>query len=533
MNLLFNNLYIFLFIILFILDIILQQVLKKQNIQDDISSLLLFNYLHKLKNHSITFSVFILLLYFSIVISPLLLLRVNRLGLVYDLPNVGEGTLDYKIYIPVIFMLLSFMWLLKIANFILYLYVIKMHFYLYYISEYYINNFTEYAFFKDPILDNFCKKIMIFCYRLYKTNRSFIKSYKFERKTQIILRKNPDNIKTKWLFYLYLRHYINKYMLLTLCMKNISDFFHFLSFYASRVMYYSSYSLLVITLGYDITHGVIQYTFYATLYLYITNIIKKIRKFYKEKDPLLDHQLGTYFYNNINAYHQVKVLLENHNISSKYPEIAFIFENKSEIIDYINSDFIVDYLRRPERTQGKKIIFNTCKRLNILFVLLIFNFYMLYHNKYILIVNNTSISLTFIISVYLGLMYYLHQKIPEEIENSWIEHKTPKRLFYILLLILSMFLGFIFLKNKFTLDPQDIIISFQDIISIKENFTLTDKLNYVRKYINYLKLEESLDKSILEKIQKDIIENNVITLKITFEELKEIIIKTYKQKKYT
>lgn len=535
MTLLFNNIYIYLFISLFVLDILLQIIIKKHTLQDDTSYLSLFKHLHKFKNHTISFSIFILLLYLSIVISPLLFIRIRRLGLVYDLPTLRDGIFDYKLYIPLIFILLSFIWILKITNYILYTYVLKLHFYLYYKSEYYIHTFTEYKFFKDPLLDDFCTRIMLFFYTLYKTNKKFIENYKFARKALLRVRKNPDDVKNKWFLYLYLRRYVNKYVLLKHLITYISLFFLHLSFYMTKFIYYLPYSLLFITLGYDITQGVITYTFYATLYLYITNLIKKVRKFYKEKDQLLDHKLATYFYNNVDAYNEFQVLLETPSKSSEpfldskypYPEIMSIFLMKKELIAYINSDFVVDYLRRPMQAQNIIIVNNIYKRLNILMVLIIFNIYMLYNNKYILIIYNIPISLSIISITLLGLMYYLHRQIPEETEDSWVEYTTPKRIFYILLVISILFFGFLFLKNKLTLDPQEIIISCQDVITIKENFTLTDKFNYLKKYITYLKTNDSWDTNILEKIQKDIIENNLITIDMMFDEIKDLITNLY------
>jgi len=534
MTLLFNNLYIFLFIILLIIYILLITLLKETPLNDDTSIVVFARYLKTLRNNNISFSVFILFVYLGIVISPLLLLRINRLGLVYDLPNMGEGNFNYKLYIPVIFAVLSFVLILKIVNFILYLYVIKIHFYLYYKSKYYDDKFTEYAFFKEELLRKYLFAITIFISNLIQNNNIFISRYKNAPNVYHNILYEHEHRKRKWLFYLYLRSYVHKYSTLKALLIYIHKIFSSLEFYTSRCLYYAPYSLLVITLGYDFTHGVIQYTFYATLYLYITNIIKKIRKFYKEKDQVLDHVLGVYFYSDVDVYNYFNYYLEKDDKVNmrKYgykPEIQDVFNNRIPLIDYITTDFVVEHVRRPDRAQGRKVIFNTCKRLNILFVLLLFNIYILYYNKYILVVNNTSISLTFISIIYLGLMYYLHRQIPEATEDSWIEHKTPKRLFYILLLILSMFLGFIFLKNKLTLYPQDIIISFQDIISIKENFNLMDKLNYAKKYINHLKLDETLDKHILDKIQKDIIENNLISIDMIFKDIKELIMNLYNQ----
>lgn len=535
MIMIFNNIYFYLFLALFLIYNVLKKTLKITLLsKDKFISQLEFNvYLDKyLRNNNIFFTYFILLIYFIIAILPFFILRINRLGTSYDIHYINLEQI-----IMLFFFLLSFIYIFKILNLIIYEYILKMHYYLHHKYIKYHDFVEDNIFLKKNILHEYCTEIFCFFYRLTETNKEFIHLYKnirdiYPRNEEIL-----KEFKTEWLYYLYLRYFVKKYFFIKIVIKILKAIFSFLSFHISRFIYYIPYSLLFLTLTFDIIYGKFYYIFYALLYLYITNIIKKIRKFYYDKDPVYDNILSNYFYNNQNEYYKLKNAIENNDFSEIFKlqisnnAISDYINNKEGLIEYINSDFKVYYVTDITRANNEKYIMNNYKRLHVIMLLAFFNFYMVYYNKYTLVFSNMQINLGIISIIILCLIYYIHRQIAQELPTHWIENRRAKMCFRIIIFFYIIASLYLFLKNKFDPNFIEIIFSYKDIFCIKENFTINEKYAYLKYYIEHLKKDANFDNQILDQILEKINNKNSLIYTKTLEDIRNIVHEIYNQTK--
>lgn len=262
-------------------------------------------------------------------------------------------------------------------------------------------------------------------------------------------------------------------------------------------------------------------------------LIKKIRKFYKEKDPVFDHMLATYFYSKEDLYQEFKLLVENEDVRSidhfkifkKAIEISSILSQKDDIINYINVDYKVYYVIDPIRVKNEKIIMGIYKRIHTLLLLAMLNIYIIYHNKYTLICDKVEINISIITVFLLCILYIIHRYIAKEALEQWVENIKMKLYFYILIISYIVIISYVFLKNKLDNDMVDIIVNIKDILKIRENFTLPEKYKYMRNYIELLKKNGSYDIKILLKYE----ENPPEVLQMTLEKFKISLHEIYQE----
>ena len=116
----------------------------------------------------------------------------------------------------------------------------------------------------------------------------------------------------------------------------------------------------------------------------MTNLIKKIRKFYYSKDPLLDHYITNHFYSKEIPYLKKRKMFEKTetfylNMFSLDNSSKKLVRNHSEIENYIINDFQVYYV--CERAEYVKHSFNYFKRIHIIFLFFCFNIFLILNPK--------------------------------------------------------------------------------------------------------------------------------------------------------
>ena len=160
MTLIYNNIYFNIFIVLFLIDLFILITNKKKVLKlkkTEVSDKDFVIYLHEnLKNNNILFSYFLVIIYILITILPFFILRVNGLGVSYDVIKITHISKE-KLYTLFCFILFV-IYLFKICNSIVYPYVIKIHLYLLY--KY--NNYYDYiynSFMTKNLLEDYFYKI--------------------------------------------------------------------------------------------------------------------------------------------------------------------------------------------------------------------------------------------------------------------------------------------------------------------------------------------------------------------------------------
>jgi hypothetical protein len=305
----------------------------------------------------------------------------------------------------------------------------------------------------------------------------------------------------------------------------------------SRFVYYLPHSLLVISIVYDLYHSTFQYMYYFLLLYFITNIIKKVRKFFYEKDCVYDDVINKYFYEDNVTYKKIhEMLLEKEDMISFYAsstdiinwKISRIMGNLEELVNYFKVGLKVYYIVDPERKNTEKHLLSKARRLNILFLLLIVNMFFIHAgNKYKITLSITEYEIqpiSFLIPIFI-ITVICDILILYDFENTMggKERKMIKNIFFVLTIMQTIIILYIMLKNHIILKPNEFIINYE-YIKIIENFTVEEKIAYIKRYIDILipdllKLEEY--KTMLKEKMITLIQNS--KSEVTLESLRNIV----------
>jgi hypothetical protein len=103
------------------------------------------------------------------------------------------------------------------------------------------------------------------------------------------------------------------------------------------------------------------------------------------------------------------------------------------------------------------------------------------------------------------------------------ERKMIKNIFFVLTIMQTIIILYIMLKNHIILKPNEFIINYE-YIKIIENFTVEEKIAYIKRYIDILipdllKLEEY--KTMLKEKMITLIQNS--KSEVTLESLRNIV----------
>lgn len=301
--------------------------------------------LDKYYTNNIFFVYFMTIFFFIFNTLIFILFRIQFLG-ISNIIDFSVNSLTIWHILNIILFILNITLYLKILNIIFYSYVIKLHFYLY--------QKNWYVAFNDFIRDHDMKLASLF--RAYS------------RYCNDILEHNT---------------FIKKYNSINYIFKRLRDQFFIISLYISRFLYYLPYLLVFIIVIYDLYHGCMYYTYYMLFVFLITNIIKKIRWFIYVKDVVYDTQISDYFYKNNDQYLTLrKNIKEKSDIFTlkfykHFEELNNILKSQEEIIEYFKDDFQVYYVLDKERQERNAILFSRAKRLHILLILIVGNFFAL------------------------------------------------------------------------------------------------------------------------------------------------------------
>lgn len=490
------NIIFYIFIFLFIFYIILIKNIRKPFIKNDYFIIEFIKELDFYYAHNKIFTFFAGILYFIFSILIFFILRIEMIGSSKNI-KIFAGFLQLKTISNLILFLFCVMLYLNILSILFYPYILRLH---YYLNQYnWYSSLNEWGLYHNMLISDLLGKIFFFLHV----------------KKKGLLNKKDNSFLIK-IFYKIMIKVINK-----------------LHTYMSRVVYYFPYSLVVIAFIIDLYNNMLYYIYYALLYFFITNFIKKIRKFYNENDYGYDSKITSYFYKNEipyeKAYNSITTS-DPRSFMSAYPvskQAGDIVSTREEIIYYFQNDRKVDYILDPDRKLASIQLFSKAKRINVLLLLFLANIYFVYnYKKYNIHLLNMGYEIQpiYLIIPLLLLTLIFEIKILYEIENALFhggEHKIYKIAFIFLVIIQAIFILYLILKNNLITYPTEIIFQC-DYITITETFTKDEKIKYTIRYIDILMSDSQ---NILQS--KILLKEKMITLieksDLTLEELRKIV----------
>lgn len=420
---------------------------------------------------------FMAFLYFFFNSIAFIILRYQVLGtpILVDF-SINKDNILYLIQFGVV--ILNINLYLKILNMVFYSYIIKLHFY-----------FCQFSW--------------------------YVSITDFQRENEMIFSNIIDVIEPTF----------------NIKQKNLRYILFKISLYISRFLSYIPSFLVLFSLIFDLYKGCLFYVFYMLLLYFISNLIKRIRRFIYVKDILYDNTICKYFYKNTLEYAKIrKFLQENPNISCDDiiklgEETAAIIYLRAELINYIKHDFHVYYTLDPDRIQADNLLNSRAKRLNILLLLVLANYYYFCNlGKYqIILCEKFQLDFIYISIILFILCCICDIKI---LSNNGIEYNENKKysyLFMFLFISQTIIILYIMLKNKITLFPDEFILDW-NYIKIIENYSIDEKMQYLEKYLNnfvYCQYENNLE--LWLNIKTTLIQNTPITEQITLKDIRNII----------
>lgn len=504
-------------------------------------------YLDNYYIRNIYYEIFIIIFYTFFSIGIFFIYRYNNLGLSINV-DLFFG-LDYNrdSLLTLLMFTLNIMYYLSILSRLFYIHVIKIHFYLY-----------QYEWYRDlcsKVKDNFLSfadkvlRIELYFYWSICDKKVLMKSLQSdksieERVNKMLNRKENDLINIYETARYKRWEYINNRKILYFCYKSIHYFLDKLP----NISYLLSYWIYIITflvLIYDIFNGTLYYIYYMLLVLLISNFIKKIRRFIYVTDPVCDDVISKYFYSKNMDYYIKR--LENATSREKYlkkrqdDETEALLWVQEELESYIKNDFTVDYAIRD--ALDEQYTYNGAKRLNIILVIILGIIYYIVSDKYVIQISEITINIGFLFMPFIILLYLLHKKIryvnkeikiPKETKISTSMFSLPsssedlryKWSFIILSALIIILMLYIMLKNKLTMEPNEIILNLKDYIIITEIFSINEKMQYLDHYIKYLKkisdFEQEHWEYLLNEIQSKLKIDTTISLKDIRDKIKLI-----------
>ena len=517
--------FVFLFLIYQIISYNLNTNLSKKV---SISELIEKLETYRIKN--IYYSFFILILYISFYLLLFLYFRISNLGSKMEVFVIYQISLNSITLLTIFFYFMSVSYYIMILNTLCYTQVIKLHFY------FFPNKIYEKILDVErlsPHIDTLLSNLMGFFYDKTVSKDLFIKLQPYDIITNEPIISSLNN--KIW-------HLVNYYKILFWLFKILTWILHKVSNGIVRFIYYLPYTILLILLVYEICEGVIFYTYYILLYIFILNIVRKVRYFLHVKDPLYDNQIHEYLYLDIISYEKIQHYLAQINgstiinIEKLREKLEGIIRFQEEIVDYIKHDYKVYYIIDPNRANNEKYLNNYYKRIHLIILMFLSIIYIHNVNKYSLIIVNNNINILLImIPLFITIILTFHRVLCEvknpTKNNFWTENNVFKFVFRILVIVFTIPILYIILKNKFTMIPNEIIFEIRDYVIIKESFSVEDKIRYVKQYMNYLQLITQITKEQLEYVIIEITESITNNKEILLEEIRtkiELLINSWK-----
>lgn len=507
----YNFKYFALLILLYLISLILKTLIKFPFVNKDmdlIDFLKVLNDNYYMKNK--LFVMFMLIFYFISSSAIFIFLRMQYLSMttVIDINVLSSLNL---INLFLLFAIIYYY--LKILHIVFYPYVLKMHFYLYQFESY--DNFREWFSDNYELISTRFFTIFQFFYRITEQKREIIESYRrFSRYDK------KETFKCYYLNILYLNKIARKNKLFKNIVKTNSKLFSFLGKYTSKFLYYIPHTILVLTLFYDLTQGNLHYIYYASLLYFITNMIKKIRRFYRVKDQVYDNAITTYLYRDAESYKETnkslntmnKLEIYNKHLGIPKEYLQSLKYNFESILEYMLNDFQAYYIIDKTRSNNDRYLYNDEKRKQIIFMYILMFIYIITNkDKYYLQMNNVyNINLWVIIIIIIISLVTLNKGILYLHEEDWAENKRRSAIFFIISIILIIAISCIILKNMYILIPSETIIDFNQIKIIVE-MSYDTKIYYIQKYF------KSINTNITEDIWELIFKN--LTNNMTLEEM--------------
>jgi hypothetical protein len=403
-------------------------------------------------------TLFGILLYFLMSIGMFVILRYITLGSTKDIRALAI-TFNWKILLLFIITLICYK---KSLDLLFYPEVIKLHIYLQQ-NETYIA-IADYVINLDDCASNFLHKLteifmilssLTFDYENHKKALAAFmsktqKDYKVSfTKTNLIL--------FKW------RKIVLKHTYIRLILSGIGNFIFNVERYLENWLYILPYSLLFMILIYDLSRLELYYTYYGLFIYIIIIIIRKIRKFFYEKDPLLDHYLYKYYYEK---------------------DVSGISRDHEDMANYIINDFKVYHVLDEDRINTANKMRGVLKRFHMITLIFIGSI-ITYLNraKFIITIDILGIEIPMILLFVPGIiMLYLLLK-GKIINKHLAEYKRRYNImFWVLGIIQMLTLLLMNLKNKSIIFANEVIFDFG--IKVTEILTYEEKIKLMCEYIS-------------------------------------------------
>lgn len=271
----------------------------------------------------------------------------------------------------------------------------------------------------------------------------------------------------------FFRYYFYKYF--SRFLDNIEGLYNI-----SRMIKSLPFIIVLLSFIYDLHNYEFYYFFFSLFFYFICNTLRKIRQFFQTKFTPNDFLFNIYIYKDDNILFD----WEGKIVDKSFLENKIILLEKIEYQKYINNDLIRDTLF----LENDKIAEKQAKRYFHILLTFLSTIYFYCFNNYTLKILMISIDIKlYCISIGI-LLVYIQRKIEHYDSNRGhnIEKTKYKRVYQIILILFALPILFVIIKNKIILNPNEIIFEIPNILKIDETFTLQDKLNFIKKYINYL-----------------------------------------------
>lgn len=452
--------------------------------------------IHKYYISNICYVYFTIIIYFILNTLIFMLFRIQYLG-ISNIVDFSINSLGITNILNILIFMLNIILYFQILPVIFYSYLIQLHFYLY--QKPWYNSLNNFIRDNDMKLSDICRECAVYCKKRLLHNM-FIKKH-----------KNLIEI-----------------------VEKCSHFFIVLAKHISRFFYYLPYTVLALIFIYDLFNGYIYYTYFMLFILLFITRSRKYRRFLYVKDPVYDSQISDYFYKDKNKYlfliKNIKKISEKSLIN--FEDLGNVLSQKDEIIEYFKKDFHVYYILYKDRIEAEKLLSAKAKRLNLLLLSFLGFIFVLYNlDKYQIFILNIY-KLNLLVTMPLTIIIYVCNRkiLYKDPQNEVLKNnKIYYILFHFFIFIQAIILFIIILKNKITSIPSETIIDFY-YFKIIEIYTVEDKENYLKHYLNILENYKIIDeKESWISIKETIKITQETTLENIRDAVKDYIIKSTKE----
>lgn len=538
MTIILTNKYFFILLFLMLLNMLVYFWNKFPYVKPNQDSDEFLQSLHKYYVTNLYYDLFILFIYGFSYFGIFLLFRIKLLGQTLDIMSLSINSLNLNSFIHFLLYIFCIIFYIKIIRSLFYLSLIRLHYYFY-----------QFPWYED-IIDNchmqfnvLSDRVMSLAAKIGKYTRpkkdfdAFLE-HVLELKCIVLgnsekllnFRYNQKKQRELWMI-------INNNLIL-FCVIYLINYLLHKFWRISRKLKYISYPLLFLLIIWEIHQGTFYYIYYGLMIYFLTLWIRKIRYFLSVRDPS-EKAITDYFYNNEIPYLKIKSLLDNNDLRNIYNNIGgntkTVLEYKDELISYMLNDFVVYHVRYPVRKANEKYLDNDARRSNVLILIFIaIIYYYVNASKYTLIISGIILDIYLLLIPLFLLQYFLYGKIlfdtgktSGEAAIVWAENRYYKNLSRLVVIIIAILTLYIMLKNKLMLFPQEVILEVKDCIKITENYTIAEKMKYSLSYleiiIKALNLTEDPKTILCDRVQKELILDNKITLAMIRKQIEEII----------